>query len=354
MKQIVTLIGLVVFSSFSAWTQHLEQGKKYGVLAVGFYNLENLFDTLVDPDPNKILQDEFTPHGKNKFTSERYHQKLENLSKVLAEIGTETTPDGLAVIGVSEIENKEVLVDLVAMPSLKDRNYQIVHYHSPDKRGIDVALLYQPKYFEYDTSFSYTLRDPADTGFYTRDQLLVSGKLEGEPFHFMVAHWPSRKGGQKRSEPKRILAAELAKHMMDSLYAVDPSAKYIYMGDLNDDPTSPSIKKVLAASGDIAKTPESGLYNPMEDLFKKGIGTLAWRDVWNLFDQLICSESLIEQGSNFDSYKLYKAKVFNEAYLKQTEGSFKGYPFRTYVGGEWQGGYSDHFPVYLYLVRQLD
>jgi hypothetical protein len=314
--------------------------------------MENLFDTIVDPDPNKILQDDFTPEGKNNFTSERYHQKLENLSKVLSEIGTETTDDGLAVIGVSEIENRGVLEDLVAMPLLKKRNYQIVHYDSPDRRGIDVALLYQEKYFKPDTSYSYRLVDPADSGFYTRDQLLVSGKLDGEDFNFMVAHWPSRRGGQKRSEPKRMLAAELGKHVMDSIQSADPEAKIIYMGDLNDDPTNKSLKKVIGTERDIEDVEEGGYYNPMEEYFLKGIGTLAYRDNWNLFDQLICNYDLLEKGSDFSSYKFYKAKVYNATYLKQTSGSYKGYPLRSYVGGVWQGGYSDHFPVYLFLIKQ--
>lgn len=352
MKNLLLLTVLVVVIGFSTSAQQLEEGKNYNVICVGFYNLENLFDTIVDPDPNKILQDEFTPEGKNHFTSERYHQKLENLSKVLSEIGTETTPDGLAVIGVAEIENREVLEDLVAMPKLKDRNYQIVHYHSPDRRGIDVALLYQEKYFVPDTSFSYRLVDPADSGFITRDQLLVSGKLDGEDFNFMVAHWPSRRGGQKRSEPKRMMAAELGKHVMDSIQTADPSAKIIYMGDLNDDPTSKSLKKVIGAEGKLKDVEPGGYFNPMEDLFLKGIGTLAWRDNWNLFDQMICNEKLVEEGSDFSSYKYFNAKVYNAAYLKQTSGSFKGYPLRSYVGGVWQGGYSDHFPVYLYLIKQ--
>ncbi len=352
MKKVLLLTVLVAATGFSTRAQQLVEGKKYKLISVGFYNLENLFDTIVDPDTNKILQDEFTPLGKNQFNSERYFQKLENLSKVLSEIGTETTPDGLAVIGVSEIENREVLEDLVAMPALRDRNYKIVHYHSPDRRGIDVGLLYQEKYFQPDTSFSYRLIDTTETDFYTRDQLLVSGKIEGEAFHFMVSHWPSRRGGQKRSEPKRILAAELGKHIMDSILREDPAAKIIYMGDLNDDPTNNSVKKVIGAKGKITKVKAGEYFNPMEELFLKGIGTLAWRDNWNLFDQLICSSTLVETGSGFSSYKYYNAKVFNAEYLKQSTGSYKGYPFRTYVGGQWMGGYSDHFPVYLYLIKE--
>ena len=320
-------------------------------MCVGFYNLENLFDTIVDSDTFKILQEDFTPEGPKRFTAERYQHKLENLSKVIADMGG-STPDGPAVLGVCEIENRQVLEDLVAMPAIADRNYQIVHYDSPDRRGIDVALLYQEKYFKVDTTFSFKLNDPENEKFYTRDQLLVSGELNGEKFHFMVAHWPSRRGGQKRSAPKRTLAAELGKKIMDSIQQEDPNAKFVYMGDLNDDPTSPSMKKVMGTVGNKEKVEEGDYYNAMEQLFKKGIGTLAWRDNWNLFDQMVCSSTLVETESDFSSYKLYTTKIHNPDYLKNQEGSFKGYPKRTYVGTTWQGGYSDHFPVYLYLVKE--
>lgn len=349
-RTINLLIGLVATCSLTAQT--LDSKKSYEVACVGFYNLENLFDTIVDEDVNKILTEDFTPNGPKQFTSERYHQKLENLSKVIADMGVETTPDGAAVLGVCEIENKQVLQDLVAMPNIAGRNYQIVHYDSPDRRGIDVGFLYQEKYFKLISSTSYPLHDPEEKEFYTRDQLLVTGELNGEKMHFIVAHWPSRRGGEKRSRPKRILAAELGLHIMDSIRKEDPNAKIIYMGDLNDDPTSYSMKKTMKTKGNIESVKEGDLYNAMENFYKKGIGTLAWRDNWNLFDQLVCSSPLIETGSDFSSYKFFKARVFNEPYLKQTSGSFKGYPLRTYVGPTWQGGYSDHFPVYLFLIKE--
>ncbi len=352
MKRIIFTAILVSCQYLNVSAQELDKSKSYEVVCVGFYNLENLFDTIADPDTLKILQDEFTPDGPKQFTSARYYQKLTNLAKVIADMGSETTPDGPAVLGVCEIENREVLEDLVAMPAIAERDYQIVHYHSPDRRGIDVALLYQAKYFNYESSATFTVKDENDPNFITRDQLLVSGTIGGEKFHFMVAHWPSRRGGQKKSAPKRAMAAEVGKYIMDSLEVNDPGSKFIYMGDLNDDPVSPSLKKVLGTEGKIDRVEEGDLYNPMEDLFKKGIGTLAWRDNWNLFDQFVCSSTLVETGSQFDSYKYFNAKVHNADYLKNPEGSFKGYPFRSYVGPNWQGGYSDHFPVYLYLIRE--
>jgi hypothetical protein len=326
-----------------------EDKKDYLVACVGFYNLENLFDTIIDSDKNKILQDDFTPKGKKGWSTKRYHEKLENMSKVIADIGVEVTPDGVAILGVSEIENKSVLEDLVKTESLKSRGYEIVHYDSPDKRGIDVGLLYNPKYFKVISSSSISLRN-IDTTFYTRDQLLVSGLLNGEKIHVIVAHWPSRRGGEKRSRPRRASAADLGKIIIDSIQAIAPKSKIFYMGDLNDDPTDLSVIKHLKAVGQKEEVKEDDLYNPWESYFKKGIGTLAYRDSWNLFDQILLTPSLI--GEDFTSYKYYKAKIYSKPYIIQSSGRYKGYPHRTYAGGVYRGGYSDHFPVYLFLIKE--
>ncbi len=351
MEKIFSIVAVLLLQNI-LYSQELKKGKEYNVVCVAFYNLENLYDTIIDPDPNKTLQDDFTPNGDKKFTSERYQQKLTNMAKVISELGTESQPDGPAILGVCEIENRQVLEDLVDMPSIRSRNYKIVHYDSPDRRGVDVALLYQEKYFTYQSSKSFTLKDPSDSSFFTRDQLLVSGKIGNESFHFMVAHWPSRRGGEKRSRPNRILAAELGLKVMDSIRKSDPAGKVIYMGDLNDDPISYSLKNVIRAEGEITQVEQGEFYNPMEKLYHQGIGTLAYKDNWNLFDQFICTSTLVPRDNDFSHYKYYKAKVFNAPYLKGSSGNFAGYPFRTYVGSTWQGGYSDHFPVYMYLVKE--
>lgn len=348
MKHLLTSLFLIAICYST-----IAQEKTYKLVCIGFYNLENLFDTIVDPDTSKILQDDFTPDGAHAYTAERYQQKLENLSLVISKMGTEMSPDGPAILGVSEIENRQVLEDLVKMPLIKDRNYKIAHYESPDRRGIDVGLLYQEKYFTLESTKSIKLHNPEDPDFRTRDQLLVSGELDGERMHFMVAHWPSRRGGQKRSAPKRVLAAQTGKAAIDSIKQAEPNAKVIYMGDLNDDPTNGSVKDVFNTKSKPEKvTKDAHFFNPMEPFFKKGIGTLAWRDSWNLFDQLICTKPLVTAEKDYSTYKFYKAVVYNEEFLKNKEGSYKGYPKRTYVGTTWQGGYSDHFPVYLYLIKE--
>lgn len=330
----------------SAFSQ--EDKKDYLVTAIGFYNLENLFDTLIDPDPDKILQDDFTPKGSKRWTSSRYKEKIENMSKVIADLGIDVTPDGMAVLGVSEIENKSVLEDLIKTEKLKDRGYKIVHYESSDKRGIDVGLLYNPKYFEVESSSNISLRS-IDTTFYTRDQLLVNGYLNGEKIHIIVAHWPSRSGGEKKSKPRRASAATLGRLIIDSIQNIEPNAKILYMGDLNDDPIDESIKKHLKSVGKKEEVQKENMFNPWESYYKKGIGTLAYRDAWNLFDQILITPSLLD--NDYSSYKYYKAKIYSKPYLIQTSGSYKGYPYRTFAGGTYAGGYSDHFPVYLILIK---
>ncbi len=355
-KSLLTIFSLSLITSIFGQQPQLDPSKQYEVAGVGFYNLENLFDTIVDPDTNKILQDDFTPFGKKNFNSQKYYQKLDKLSEVISKLGTKYIPDGLAILGVSEIENRAVLEDLAATAKLKSRNYKIVHHESPDARGIDVGLLYNPKYFEVLNSKVFHLETYKEKDtvkhFRTRDQLLVTGKLNGERIHIIVAHWPSRRGGEKRSAPRRIAAGELARSIVDSILVAEPKAKIIFTGDLNDDPVNKSVKIAMHTVSKIKKVKEGTLYNPMETFYKNGIGTLAWRGAWNLFDQLILSPNLITKDNDFDTYKFFKAVVFNEEFLKNSTGNFKGYPHRTYVGPNFINGYSDHFPVFMLLVKE--
>lgn len=321
---------------------------KYHVAVIGFYNIENLFDTINDIGLSN--SEEFTPQGMNKWNTERYRNKLSNMAQVISKIATETSPDGAAVLGVTEIENRRVLEDLVKEPVIAERNYQIVHYDSPDRRGIDVALLYQPRYFKVTNSRTHTLTMPEDTGFRTRDQLVVSGLLDEDPIHVVVNHWPSRRGGERASRPLRNAAGDLSRHIVDSLLALDKNAKIFVMGDLNDDPVNPSVKEHLRCKGKKEDLMPGDMFNPMMKMYKDGIGSLAYRDTWNLFDQIIISQGLL--GNNNSSYKFYNAKVFSKNFLKQQEGAYAGYPLRTFAGGVYMNGYSDHFPVYVTLIKE--
>ncbi len=338
-------VGLLLLST----VLHAQEERKYKAGIIAFYNVENLFDTIDDPN---IRDEEFLPDGPNRWNTGRYLNKIDRLSEVIAGIGTEFSPDGPAVLGLAEIENKAVVEDLIAHPRIKDRKYEIIHYDSPDRRGVDVGLIYQPKYFQPYNSESYTLYVKDMPYFYTRDQLVVSGMFDGEPIHLIVGHWPSRSGGEKRSLPLRMAAAKLARHIVDSIQQLDPHAKIIVMGDLNDNPNNKSITDGLKAKGSRKNLKEGELYNPMFALYKRGIGSNAWRDTWSLFDQIIISQSLLDE--DFSSYQMKSARVYNKLEMTQRSGRFKGYPWRTFVGTEHQGGYSDHFPTYILLLKAVE
>src|SRR5690606_4657638 len=234
---------LLLAITFSAQAQQ----KRYKVHTVAFYNLENLFDTIRNPE---IFDEEYTPEGKNSWTHKKYLKKLDNLSRVISEIGTgDQQKESPTILGVSEIENRGVLEDLIKTPRLVNLGYGIVHFDSPDRRGIDVALLYKKKDYIVNSTSSIPLYIYDGNGecVYTRDQLLVSGYRDGEEMHFIVNHWPSRSGGEKRSSPYREAAGALNKKIIDSLLAINPKAKVMTMGDLNDGPYNKSVKVALGA-----------------------------------------------------------------------------------------------------------
>ncbi len=342
---------LLIFTLTSVFcTLKSQEQKSYDLATIAFYNLENLFDTIVDLDTNKILQDEFTPKGKNAWTGEHYKKKLVDMSGVIADIGTDVSKTAPMIVGISEVENKSVVVDLINTEPLKSFNYCVVHYESNDRRGIDVALIYRKDFVKILSSESKRVSYPEEEDYRTRDQLVVEADIQGESVYVIVNHWPSRRGGEKKSSPKREATAKLCRSIIDSLTTLNANAKVVVMGDLNDNPTDKSVKEVLNTSGDKANIADGQLYNPMEKKYKKGNGSNAWKDTWSLFDQLIVSKSLV--ASNTDSWKFYTAKIYKKPELIQQTGRYKDYPKRTYSFGTWVGGYSDHFPVYLYLIRE--
>ncbi|REG99053.1 endonuclease/exonuclease/phosphatase family protein [Flavobacterium aquicola] len=348
------------------------QTKAFVIHTVAFYNFENCYDTINDPMTN---DDEWTPAGTQHWNSKKYYHKLENLARVLSEIGSAENPNAPTFIGGAEIENRDVLEDLIKQPKLIDKNYGIIHFDSPDKRGIDVALLYQKKQFQ-PTSFSniplyvYKKTQPVKDAeknesaenletediiqvnsnnhrVYTRDQLLVTGFLNGEEIHIIVNHWPSRAGGEKKSSPFRESAGALNRKIIDSLQRINPNAKIITMGDLNDSPFNNSVKKALGAKGKIQDTGTFGIYNPFEEMANKGLGTIAFRDAWDIFDQVMVSESLLQK--DYKTFQYWKAGIYNKPFLIQKSGKYKGYPLRHSLT---EIGFSDHFPAYIYLIRE--
>lgn len=346
MKPIFRLLLILLITNSCAFAQ-----EQYEIRTVAFYNLENLFDTVNDT----LKNDEASPiMGMKEGRQEVYIKKLENMAGVISEIGIAKAKNSPVILGVAEIENKQVLEDLVKTDPIKDKNYEIIHYDSPDARGIDVALLYQSKYFNptHHEPFELKLWDEEGHRIYTRDQLLVSGYLDDELVHIIVNHWPSRRGGEEKSRHKREKAAYLTTQIIEKVRATDPNAKIIIMGDLNDDPTNSSLKKVLNTKAKKADVKENDIYNPMEDMFRRGQNTLVYRDNINLFDQILFTFPLLTTKKEYSSYKMYKVNVFNPQYLTTQSGKYKGYPYRSFSGNNFIGGYSDHYPVYMHLIRE--
>lgn len=350
MKTLKCLLFLALTICISnVWTQNK---KRFKIHTVAFYNLENLFDTINDP----LKFDEASPIMEMKANrSEVYKKKVKNMARVIANIGYDKTNNSPAVIGVCEVENRDVLEDLVNDPLLLAKDYGIIHFDGPDRRSIDVALLYQKALFQPVESSAHELLiydDVTRKRVYTRDQLLVSGKLDGDLIHILVNHWPSRSGGEARSRSKRIGAATLNKKLIDSLQSIDPYAKIFTMGDLNDDPTNQSVKKVLKAKKDKKKVPFKGIYNPYEKMFtEKGWGTTAYRDALSLFDQILVTKPLLDD--DYSSYRFWKAGIYNPSYMFNKRGRYEGYPFRSFADGGFTGGFSDHFPVYVYVIKEV-
>ncbi|HLV70439.1 MAG TPA: hypothetical protein VKY34_06990 [Xanthomarina sp.] len=345
-------LGLTAMLFFAYITVNAQEKKTFKIHTVAFYNLENLFDTINDPTKN----DEASPIMEMKGDiQEVYKKKVSNMARVVSEIGTDVAQNSPAIIGVSEVENREVMEDVANDPLLLDKDYGIIHYNSPDRRGIDVGLFYQKRLFTplYTSSHELVIfDDDSRERVYTRDQLLVSGKLEDEMIHIIVNHWPSRSGGEARSRPKRLAAAKLSKKIIDSLQTIDPYAKIIIMGDLNDDPTNASVKDVLKAEEEKEDVKMKGIYNPMENFFKMGLGSNAYRDSWSLFDQILVTQPLIEK--DYSNFTFYKAGIFNKNYLVNKRGRWKGYPLRSFADGGFTDGFSDHFPVYIFLIKEVE
>lgn len=328
---------------------------------IGYYNLENLFDTYDDPAHN---DEEFLPEGKNRWTPAKYQKKISNMARVIRAMRDDNRCYH-TILGVSEIENRLVLEDLVSDPQIADANFQIVHYDGPDRRGVDVALLYRPDQFKVldsesipftfeDTKVDITLTKEAQDYFRTRDILMVHGLLAGEHFAFYVMHQPSRLGG--KGGDLRSRCSEIAYNHARSMEAKYPGIKIVVMGDMNDNPTDESMKVWLHGKATIGEMKPSDFFDPYETMLADGYGSLSYRGEWNIYD--------IEQV-NYNLAKApdgglrimpltkgkYYGRVFQKPFMTQQSGQYKGTPFRTFSGGAFIGGYSDHYPTYIVISK---
>lgn len=396
MRKYLSLIALAIISFATAQ----QKGQLRKVATVGFYNVENLWDTIqsadyidgtkhrsnpafhrsvpidsikhliVDEEHNGIWNaenlkgkrvvryqggsEEFTPKSGKNYNADVYKTKLANASKVISELGAKYTNTAPVVVGLLEVENRQVVQDLVKQPALAKYDYGVVHFNSFDYRGIDPAFIYQKRRFTPSNAISKEVKIFGENGKreYTRDILILSGMLDNEKVTFFLNHWPSRRGGEAISLPKRNAAAAVLKQQMDSVRALDPDAKLFAMGDFNDDPISSSLKNVLKAAPSPKDLSEETPYlNLMYPLYKRGVATNAYQDAPNLFDQIIVSGNLHNKGEVKSDYTIYKTEVYAPAYLISKTGNYKGYPFRSWSGDKFTGGYSDHFPAFVVLQK---
>ena len=398
MKKLISLIAIISMTAVGA-----QQKKQVRAVTVGFYNVENLWDTIqsadyidgtkdihnpafhrsvpldsikylevTDPDykgewnnealiGKKVVRiqngsHEFTPKSSKNYDSKVYKTKLSNAAQVISELGRAYTNTAPAIVGLLEIENRQVVEDLIKEPALAKHDYGIIHYNMYDYRGVEFALIYQKRRFTPSKSWTKEIKIFGESGKreYTRDILVVTGMLDNEKVAFFMNHWPSRRGGEAVSLPKRNLAAATLKKAMDSVRAMDPNTKLFAMGDFNDDPVSPSFKKHLKAVGNPKDLTEENPYlNLMYPLYKKGVASLAYQDSPNLFDQIIVSSNLYSPNKEVrKDYTVYKAEIYAPAYLVNKEGNYKGYPFRSWNGDKFTGGYSDHFPAFVVLQKE--
>ena len=365
-KLTALLLFLSVFACAQGRQNRQNAEKNY---IIGFYNLENLFDIYDDPAKN---DEEYLPDGKNKWTQEKYEKKLANMAKVIRSMKND---NGVyhTILGVSEIENRLVLEDLVSQPAIADANYQIVHYDGPDRRGVDVALLYRPDQFKFldsesipytfdskNIEFSEMTKEQQDY-FRTRDILMVHGLIDGEHFAFYVAHLPSRAGGKKGGDDLRSRGGEIMyEHakMMEQKY---PGIKIVCMGDMNDNPTDNSMAKYLRGKEKPEEVGKDDFFSPFLSMLKAGYGSLCYQGTWSIYDLELVNWNLLNAPDGGLKLKqVIKPKknkpgfygiVYHQPWMTTQEAQYKGYPFRTFSNGSFINGYSDHYPTYIVVTK---
>mgnify|MGYP000520336849 CR=1 FL=1 len=308
-------------------------------IRVMFYNLENLFDIYDDTLKN---DESFLPEGDHHWSSYKYYEKSNNLGKTILSVGGW---EGVEIIGLCEVENRKVLDDLVKKTLLKPNNYQILHKESPDKRGIDVALLYRGDKITIDTVQYINVFLGKDQR-PTRDILYTTIRTSNNArLHIFVNHWPSRYGGQMKSDPKRKMAARVVRGYVDSIMQAEPQANVLLMGDFNDEPDNESIHDVLNATADSTFKDTTTLYNLMSPI-RGNHGTHKYQGAWGVLDQFMVTKSLFQGAS--DLQIMEGPFIFRPPFLMTKETKYPGWtPYRTFLGFKYMGGYSDHLPIYV-------
>lgn len=299
--------------------------------ALVFYNVENLFDTIDDPNTN---DNEFLPNVSKFWSTRKYKRKLKNIASVIHRIHSDTNHIPF-IVGLAEVENKKVLQDLINQDELREYNFDYVHFDSRDARGIDVSLLFNKSLFEVVLSKTFPvdvhqndLLEP------TRDILYVKGILLNNPIHILINHWPSRREGVMETASKRLQLSQKITSIIKTIYEEDSEAFIVVMGDFNDNPKNDSLQNLVS---------NNNLFNPFTKLWSWDSGTLIHKNKWYLFDQILLSKNFkTSRFLNFSS-----AAIFNPLFIQVQKGKFKGAPKRSYAGDKHLTGFSDHFPVYV-------
>jgi predicted extracellular nuclease len=335
MKKIILgfAFAFLVFSSCTSTKRTLRN--EYTVVS---YNVENLFDTVDDPT---IPDEEFLPESEKNWTIDRYQKKLDDIARVISEVNPKELPE---LVGLVEIENQRVLEDLVSTARLSNQ-YGIIHEESPDYRGIDVALIYRRDAFTEIMHEVLPVNFPDDPSFKTRDILHVTGKIRNKTVHVFVNHWPSRIGGDEKTEPKRMLAASVLKSKVDQILAIDPKARIIIMGDMNDEPSNTSLKETLGAGSPGSQTKLVNLMIPDKTA---GSGTYFYNGNWNMLDNLVVSDEMI--NGKWLHIAGGKGFIFSNDWMIYINKNGDKTPNRSYVGNKYVSGVSDHFPVYFKMI----
>ena len=314
MKSFWKIVYMSVFVVHLAWSDDARS------LKIAFWNVENLFDLIDDP---KLNDDEFAVGGRKNVTQEIYTLKLQHSAEVLTDLNAD-------ILGICEVENRFMMEEL--NDYYTERDYTIIHYDSPDKRGIDCALFYD------ESKFTVLETDPItitlSSGKPTRDVLYVQGEFGGEILHLFVNHWPSNYGGREKAIPKRKETSRIVRAKVEEILKENPEAELLLMGDFNEEPFEQNIQYL-----------KKDLLNNLMDPFagKPGVGTYVYRGKDGFIDQFLSSSGLLDNRGLRIGQK--GVSILDLPKYRQQKGKFKHYPFRFWAGNKLLGGYSDHLSI---------
>ena len=334
-KGIILQIALIFVFQLVAQKQEKQNFK------IMCYNVENFFDCVHDSLTN---DSEFLPNGARGWTYAKYQKKQANIAKVISAVGGWDAP---ALVGICEVESRKCLIDLTRYSGLKNLRYKFLHHESPDPRGIDVALLYQPQEFKPIHDEAIPIQFSQTPQSRTRDILFASGIIPtGDTLHVFVCHFPSRLDGELESEEKRIFVASVIRTKVDSIFKANKKPNIVIMGDFNDYPTNASLLEVLKARPLNDSISNHGLYNLMYKLHIEGKGSNKHLGDWGALDQMIVSGNLLKPTNSIFTMQT-DVHFFDADFLLENDKTYLGkQPFRTFVGMKYQEGFSDHLPIY--------